>query len=105
MRKLFVMLRSPVWRGRELQEVTRLAIVGIAVAAWLACGEITRAPAQDTPRQGPEGGQRSKNYSPYADRAYPTRVYWGDQHLHTSSSPDTGMSHVGFRCATTGTCR
>lgn len=27
-------------------------------------------------------------YSPYATRSYPTRVYWGDQHLHTSWSPD-----------------
>jgi hypothetical protein len=95
MRKLFVVLRSPVRRGREPREVTRLAIVGIAIAAWLAYGEITRAPAQDTPRQGPEGGQRSKNYSPYADRNYSTRVYWGETHLYTSFSPDAGL--VGDR--------
>jgi len=25
-----------------------------------------------------------KPYSPYIDRGYPTRVYWGDTHLHTS---------------------
>ena len=27
-------------------------------------------------------------YSPYADRAYPENVYWGDTHVHTSRSPD-----------------
>src|SRR5580765_8853737 len=36
-----------------------------------------------------------KNYSPYADRRYPTQVFWGDQHLHTSFSCDAGM--VGDR--------
>ncbi len=27
-------------------------------------------------------------YSPYTGRNYPTRVYWGDTHLHTSNSGD-----------------
>ncbi|MDE0273884.1 MAG: hypothetical protein OXP11_22060 [Gammaproteobacteria bacterium] len=25
--------------------------------------------------------------SPYADRAFPERVYWGDTHVHASRSP------------------
>src|SRR5580692_12241542 len=29
-------------------------------------------------------------YSPYADRNFPERVYWGDTHLHTSFSIDAG---------------
>jgi hypothetical protein len=28
------------------------------------------------------------NYSPYAGRNFPTRVYWGDTHLHTNNSLD-----------------
>ncbi len=33
---------------------------------------------------------RAKAYSPYAGRAYPTRVFWGDTHLHTALSMDAG---------------
>jgi len=31
-----------------------------------------------------------KSYSPYAGRAYPTAVLWGDTHLHTALSVDAG---------------
>ena len=30
-------------------------------------------------------------YSPYLDKGYPDRVYFGDTHLHTSYSTDAGM--------------
>ena len=36
-----------------------------------------------------------KTFSPYANRNYATRVYWGETHLHTSYSPDAGL--VGDR--------
>jgi len=35
-------------------------------------------------------GSKQRPYSPYADRGYPTEVFWGDTHLHTSSSMDAG---------------
>jgi hypothetical protein len=31
-----------------------------------------------------------KHFSPYAGRNFPTRVFWGDTHLHTSMSMDAG---------------
>jgi len=32
-----------------------------------------------------------KAYSPYAQRSFPSRVYWGDSHLHTGLSLDAGL--------------
>jgi len=32
-----------------------------------------------------------KAYSPYAQRSFPSRVYWGDNHLHTGLSLDAGL--------------
>ena len=33
-----------------------------------------------------------ENYSPYANRQFPERVYWGDTHLHTTLSSDGFIS-------------
>src|SRR4051794_10102880 len=50
--------------------------------------------AQDTgPLDKPKadaGHARAPFYSPYAGRAFPTRVFFGDTHLHTSFSMDAG---------------
>jgi hypothetical protein len=32
-----------------------------------------------------------KAYSPWADRSFPSRVYWGETHLHTGLSLDAGL--------------
>jgi hypothetical protein len=36
--------------------------------------------------------ETKKRYSPYADRKYPTRVYFGDTHHHTANSGDAFMA-------------
>lgn len=43
--------------------------------------------AQDAPPPNP--GKR--DYSPYPEKTFPNRVYFGDTHLHTSYSTDAGM--------------
>jgi hypothetical protein len=43
------------------------------------------------------------SYSPYAGRSYPTRPYFGDQHLHTAFSMDAGA--FGARLAPTDAYR
>jgi hypothetical protein len=35
-----------------------------------------------------------KAYSPYVNRAYPNRIFWGDTHLHTKNSPDAYLFGV-----------
>ena len=32
-----------------------------------------------------------KAYSPWAERAFPSQVYWGETHLHTGLSLDAGL--------------
>jgi hypothetical protein len=32
-----------------------------------------------------------KAYSPYANRAFPNKIYWGDTHVHTGLSLDAGL--------------
>lgn len=71
----------------SLGTIRLAAMLAAGVTLALALSLSTAARAQTSPK--------SENYSPYADRPYPTRVYWGDQHLHTSHSPDAGL--VGNR--------
>jgi len=41
-------------------------------------------------------GLTEPNFSPYAGRNFPTRVLWGDTHLHTAISVDAGtMNRIG----------
>ena len=51
------------------------------------------AMAQD-PMPSEEGLQNAfpqqASYSPYANRNFPTQVFWGDTHLHTGMSMDAG---------------
>ncbi len=52
------------------------------------------APASDIGSPDPEvikGLYPGKTYSPYAKRSFPSRVYWGDTHLHTGLSLDAGL--------------
>ena len=52
------------------------------------------AMAQDIGQPDPEvlaGLYPGKAYSPYAKRAFPSNVYWGETHLHTGLSADAGL--------------
>jgi hypothetical protein len=63
----------------------------LAGAAFLTCSAMTwgqLAPSGDAAADNLKG----RPYSPYADREFPTRVYFGDTHVHTGLSADAGGS-------------
>jgi len=79
-------------------EQTRLRRTGISLALWscLALSGTLSTPsgAQETDTLDKETAAKvfpKKPYSPYAGQAYPTHVYFGDTHLHTSQSFDAVM--------------
>ena len=67
------------------------------IAAAAACLFAFVAPAQE-PAPSEEslakGHAREAAYSPWANRNFPTRVLWGDTHLHTALSFDAGAFGV-----------
>ncbi len=74
----------------------RLQAIGLALSVVIAATSAA-AQEQQPPTVGDVGtlnpattGKLFKRpgFSPYAGRNYPTRVYWGDSHLHTSMSLD-----------------
>ena len=70
-----------------------MAIVGKA-GIWVLTAMMTglAAPATGQDAINPEGlaGPTDRPYSPYADRSFPTNVYFGDTHVHTAPSADAG---------------
>ena len=47
-------------------------------------------------KAGVTSAHAKKEFSPYAGRDFPTRVFWGDTHLHTAVSVDAGtMCRIG----------
>ncbi len=57
------------------------------IALFTAVIAGTGALAQDAPPPS----DKPRNYSPYPEKTFPNRVYFGDTHLHTSYSTDAGM--------------
>ncbi len=76
---------------RSIQAILLLAGSTLASGAWAA------EPGNDEGVTRADVAHISKpQFSPYAGRNYPTRVLWGDTHLHTAISVDAGtMNRVG----------
>ena len=62
-----------------------LAIIASAVLATTANAQIKPS------KESLEGLYPGKTFSPYAQRSFPTQVFWGDTHLHTALSLDAGL--------------
>ncbi|MCX7341399.1 MAG: DUF3604 domain-containing protein [Hyphomicrobiales bacterium] len=70
-----------------------LAIAVLAFSGCTPAGAQDRAVASDAGAINAEAAAKNfprRGFSPYASRNYPTRVFWGDQHVHTGWSVDAG---------------
>ena len=65
----------------------RKVVTGVLTASVMALCVGLSALAQDAPPPS----NKPRNYSPYPEKTFPNRVYFGDTHLHTSYSTDAGM--------------
>ncbi|WP_295888604.1 DUF3604 domain-containing protein, partial [uncultured Thiohalocapsa sp.] len=75
----------------------RNRFTSVATAALLGAAPLLLS-GQALAQYVPLGEQQSlsevypgKAYSPYAHRSFPSRVFWGDTHLHTALSMDAGL--------------
>ena len=67
-----------------------LTLTAISVAAALSVVAQDAGPKQEPDPTTVEKVFKAPGYSPYAGRNFPTQVYWGNQHVHTSISVDAG---------------
>jgi hypothetical protein len=68
-----------------IRQTTLTAALTLILAPAIAAD----APVGLTPTEDDAGAMAAKRgYSPYAGRAFPTQVYWGDTHVHTDNSLD-----------------
>jgi hypothetical protein len=71
------------WRD-VMKRLATLLVFGLASAAL---AQDAGVPSEEVIRDIYPG----KTYSPYAKRSFPTRVFWGENHLHTGISIDAGV--------------
>ncbi len=69
--------------------MTRMARILPALALMLVLAPA--AYAQDVTPTREIAVRVESNYSPFVDQHFPTRVFWGDTHLHTRNSIDAGF--------------
>ena len=62
----------------------RMVAAGLLLtsASWAQINPVIESPDKLYPGRG---------YSPYAQRNFPSQVFWGDTHLHTGLSLDAGL--------------
>jgi hypothetical protein len=69
-------------------------LISLVATALLSFFDVRTAVAQETDTLDKDTAAKvfpKKPYSPYAGQTYPTHVYFGDTHLHTSQSMDAVM--------------
>jgi hypothetical protein len=73
-------------------KLIRFAAILVAVCVCLTVGpDAVLAQTMDFTIEKDDVQIGRKHYSPFVNRGYPDRVFWGDTHLHTAYSTDAGM--------------
>ena len=67
-----------------------LAFVGLSLASLSAQEAAPGGDAGSLSKEAADAAHKKRPYSPYADRKFPTRPFFGDTHLHTGFSMDAG---------------
>jgi hypothetical protein len=78
----------------SLEMVMRILFRAVLTVLCMTALAVPVSAYQDIGSHGTEDIKRfypGKTYSPYAQRSFPDKVYWGDTHLHTALSPDAGL--------------
>jgi hypothetical protein len=81
-------------RKEKQMKAFRLPIIFCSILLALALISPAPVPASDIGGADVEilkGLYPGKAYSPYAKRSFPSRVFWGETHLHTGLSLDAGL--------------
>jgi hypothetical protein len=75
---------------RRTPLLVRLGFVLPIVMLWLFTAQVFAQEPAPPEQELQNVFPKKPPYSPYADRHFPERVYWGDTHLHTAYSMDAG---------------
>ncbi len=67
-----------------------LAVLGLSLTSLIAQEATTASDAGSLNKEAADAAHKKRPYSPYADRKFPTRPFFGDTHLHTGFSMDAG---------------
>ncbi|MGB8169966.1 MAG: DUF3604 domain-containing protein [Chthoniobacteraceae bacterium] len=70
--------------------IAALAFVGFSFASLTAQEAAPASDAGSLSKEDADAAHKKQPYSPYADRKFPTRPFFGDTHLHTGFSADAG---------------
>ena len=71
-----------------MKKIRSLAVVAVALAGGAPSPAVAQQVGLVPTEEEVRSTIKEPSYSPYAGRRFPTQVYWGDTHVHTSNSLD-----------------
>ena len=77
-----------------MKSQTTLKLYRVVAGIFAVLAVVQGASAQDMRPQPGDVKAEEPQYSPYAGRQFPTKVLFGDTHLHTAVSVDAGTMNT-----------